>query len=69
MSMMRTLMVSPMEPGRALGRSWELGDAGAIAALPQTSSAPAMPQLPGLETRGNGTALHGKGFLNANTRQ
>lgn len=42
-SMTEALMVPPTEPGTAPGRSRELGDAGAVTALPQTSSAPALP--------------------------
>lgn len=36
-------MVPPMEPGAAPVRSQELWDAGAVTALPQTSSVPALP--------------------------
>lgn len=36
-------MVPPMEPGAAPVRSRELWDAGAVTALPQTSSVPALP--------------------------
>lgn len=59
--------------GSASPRSWGrprggLGDGGAAAALPQTSSAPALPSLPSLETGSNSTALRREGILNAKTR-